>query len=84
VAFKQAKWVEFYQRWIEQAAAFPPQLSGVDQPPSTAVLPAAFPDPREPSHEATVVLTGYDPNERRVQWIREPHASARAGTAVPV
>jgi NADPH-dependent 2,4-dienoyl-CoA reductase/sulfur reductase-like enzyme len=84
VAFNQAKWVEFYQRLIEQAAAFPPQLSGVDQPPSTAPLPAAFPDPREPSHEATVVLTGYDPNEQRVQWIREPHASARAGTAVSV
>jgi hypothetical protein len=30
------------------------------------------------------VLTGYDPNERRVQWIREPQASARAGTAVSV
>ena len=84
VGFDQAKWVEFYQHLIEQAAAFPPKLSGVDQPPSTAVLPAAFPDPREPSHEATVVLTGYDPNEQRVQWIRETGASARAGTAVPV
>jgi NADPH-dependent 2,4-dienoyl-CoA reductase/sulfur reductase-like enzyme len=84
VTFNQAKWVEFYQRLIEQAAPFPPKLSGVDQPPSTAPLPAAFPDPREPSHEATVVLTGYDPNEQRVQWIREPHTSARAGTAVSV
>ena len=84
VGFNQAKWVEFYQRLIEQAAAFPPKLSGVDQPPSTAVLPAAFPDPREPSHEATVVLTGYDPNEQRVRWIRETGASARAGTVVSV
>jgi hypothetical protein len=84
VAFNQAKWVEFYQHLIEQAAAFPPKLTGVDQPTSTTPVPAAIPDPREPSHEATVVLTGYDPNERRVQWIRESHATARAGTAVPV
>ena len=84
VAFNQAKWVEFYQHLIEQAAPFPPKLAGVDPPPSTAAVPAAFPDPREPSHEATVVLTGYDPNEKRVQWIRGPHATTRAGTAVPV
>jgi NADPH-dependent 2,4-dienoyl-CoA reductase/sulfur reductase-like enzyme len=84
VTFNQAMWLEFYQHLIEQAAPFPPKLPGVAQPPSTAPLPAAFPDPREPSHEATVVLTGYDPNERRVQWIRGQQASARAGTAVSV
>jgi NADPH-dependent 2,4-dienoyl-CoA reductase/sulfur reductase-like enzyme len=84
VSFNQAMWLEFYQRLIEQAAPFPPKLPGVAQPAATAPLPAAFPDPREPSHEATVVLTGYDPNERRVQWIRGQQASARAGTAVSV
>jgi NADPH-dependent 2,4-dienoyl-CoA reductase/sulfur reductase-like enzyme len=69
VAFNQAKWVEFYQHLIEQAAPFPPNLTGVDQPTPTAPVKAAFPGPRKPHHEATVVLTGYDPNERRVQWI---------------
>jgi len=63
-ASNQAKWMELYQRLIEQAAPFPPNLPGVDQPTTTDPLPAAFPDPREPSHEATVVLTGYDPNEQ--------------------
>jgi NADPH-dependent 2,4-dienoyl-CoA reductase/sulfur reductase-like enzyme len=69
VAFNQAKWLESYQRLIEQAAPFPPDQHGVDQPPSQAPVPAAIPDPRAPSHEATVVLTGHDPNERRVEWI---------------
>jgi NADPH-dependent 2,4-dienoyl-CoA reductase/sulfur reductase-like enzyme len=84
VTFNQALWLEFYQRLIEQAAPFPPKLPGVVRSPSRDPVPAAFPDPREPSHEATVVLTGYDPNERRVQWIRGQQASARAGTAVSV
>jgi len=69
VAFNQAKWLEYYKHLIEQAAPFPPHLRGVDQPPSTAPVPAAFPDPGVPTHDATVVLTGYDPNEQRVQWI---------------
>ena len=66
VAFNQAKWLETYQRLIEQAAPFPPDLPGVDQPASRAPVPAAFPDPRVPTHDATVILTGYDPNEQRV------------------
>jgi hypothetical protein len=37
-----------------------------------------FPDPRVPTHEATVVLTGHDPNERRVQWIPQHHAPGTA------
>jgi hypothetical protein len=69
VTFNHAKWVEFYQRLIEQAAPFPPKfpeaLHHIPNPP----VPAAFPDPRQPTHEATVVLTGHDPSARRVQWI---------------
>jgi len=84
VAFNQAKWLEAYQRLIEQAAPFPPNLPGVDQPASTAPLPAAFPDPRELTHEATVILTGYDPNEQRVQWIPRQHAAEKPGTPVSV
>jgi NADPH-dependent 2,4-dienoyl-CoA reductase/sulfur reductase-like enzyme len=69
VTFNHAKWVEFYQRLIEQAAPFPPRFPVADHPTPNPPVPAAFPDPRVPSYEATVVLTGHDPNERRVQWI---------------
>jgi NADPH-dependent 2,4-dienoyl-CoA reductase/sulfur reductase-like enzyme len=73
VTFNHAKWVEFYLRLIEHAAPFPPRSPVGDHPTPNSPVPTAFPDPkvpgRLPSHEATVVLTGYDPNERRVQWI---------------
>jgi NADPH-dependent 2,4-dienoyl-CoA reductase/sulfur reductase-like enzyme len=75
VTFDHNLWVEFYQRLIEQAAPFPPTMHGVEQPTPISPVPAAFPDPRVPTHEATVILTGYDPNERRVQWIPRHHAS---------
>ncbi len=74
VAFNQAKWVECYQDLIEHAAPFPP-ISVADQPTSISPVPAAFPDPRVPTHDATVVLTGHDPCERRVQWIYRHHAT---------
>ncbi|GHO93468.1 pyridine nucleotide-disulfide oxidoreductase [Reticulibacter mediterranei] len=69
VTFNHAKWVEFYQRLIEQAAPFPLSFPVADHSTPNSPVPAAFPDPRVPNHEATVVLTGHDPNERRVQWI---------------
>jgi len=69
VTFDHNLWVEFYQRLIEQAAPFPPRFPVVDPPTPSSPVPAAFPDPRVPTHDATVILTGYDPNERRVQWI---------------
>jgi len=69
VTFDQAKWLEHYRRLIEQAAPFPPTFRGVDQPTRMSPVPAGFPDPTASTHEATGVLTGYDPNERRVQWI---------------
>jgi hypothetical protein len=75
VAFNHAKWVEFYLRLIEQGAPFPPRIPGAVQSKPSSPVRAAFPDPKVPNHEATVVLTGHDPNERRVQWIarnREP------------
>jgi NADPH-dependent 2,4-dienoyl-CoA reductase/sulfur reductase-like enzyme len=83
VAFNQAKWLEFYRHLIERAAPFPPRLRGVDQPPSTDPLPAAFADPRVPIHEATVALTGYDPNEQRVQWLPRQHAAHGSSTLGP-
>ena len=69
VTFDQAKWVEFYRRLIEQAAPFPPTIRGVDQRAPIVPVPAAFPDAPVLALEATVVLTGHDPLEQRVQWI---------------
>jgi hypothetical protein len=76
VTCNQAKWLEYYQRLIESAAPFPLTRPIADQ--SRAPVPAAFPDPRVPTHEATVILTGHDPNERRVQWIPRHHAPGTA------
>jgi NADPH-dependent 2,4-dienoyl-CoA reductase/sulfur reductase-like enzyme len=76
VSFDQAKWLEAYERLIEQAASFPVERRGVDQPTSATPIPAGFPEPRARIQEATVVLTGYDPNERRVEWIPRERAGA--------
>jgi NADPH-dependent 2,4-dienoyl-CoA reductase/sulfur reductase-like enzyme len=48
VTFNHAKWVEFYRDLIEQAAPFPPKISGDLQPTPLCPVPAAFPDPRGP------------------------------------
>ncbi len=70
VTFNHAKWIDFYRRQIEQAAPFPPPFLAN----SFAPVPAAFPEPSDPTYDATVILTGHDPDERRVQWVpRRPH-----------
>jgi NADPH-dependent 2,4-dienoyl-CoA reductase/sulfur reductase-like enzyme/ferredoxin len=84
VTCNQAKWLEHYQRLIEHAAPFPPTLPVADQSTRRAPVPAAFPDPRVPTHEATVVLTGHDPNEQRVQWIPRRRATRPPGVPAPV
>ncbi len=76
VTFNQAMWLEYYRRLIEDAAPFPPMISGTDQPTPSAPVPAKFPHPSDSMREATVVLTGYDPNEKRVEWIPRHRASA--------
>ena len=74
VTFDQSIWLEYHRRLIEQAAPFPPVISDADQLTYMPPVPAAFPDPGETVHDATVVLTGYDPNEQRVEWIPRHHA----------
>ncbi|MGH3317411.1 MAG: NAD(P)/FAD-dependent oxidoreductase, partial [Nocardioidaceae bacterium] len=65
VTFNQAKWLEFYQRLIEAAAPFPPAFRTVDQPADMHPVDAEFPAQPIPTQDATVVLTGHDPSERR-------------------
>ena len=68
VTFDQAMWLEHYQRLIEQAAPFPPSSHTVDQPVMRPV-PAQVPDHFSPNFGTTVVLTGYDPAERRAELV---------------
>ncbi|GAA1224992.1 FAD-dependent oxidoreductase [Pseudonocardia alaniniphila] len=70
VTFDQSKWLEFYERLIERAAPFPPTFRGVDQPPEMVPMPAGFPERPIPTQDATVVVTGHDPSERRATLVR--------------
>jgi NADPH-dependent 2,4-dienoyl-CoA reductase/sulfur reductase-like enzyme/ferredoxin len=64
VAFNQAKWLEYYAGLIDRAAPFPPASRTVDGPADGHPVAAEVPD--RPMPYATVVVTGHDPNERRV------------------
>ncbi|QRP42983.1 FAD-dependent oxidoreductase [Amycolatopsis sp. FDAARGOS 1241] len=65
VTFNQAKWLEFHQRQIETAAPFPPAFRPAGEQP----VPAQLPDRRIRDRQATVVVTGHDPSERRARLI---------------
>src|SRR5258708_27744504 len=52
-------------------------MHGVEQPTLSSPVPAAFPDPRVPTHDATVILTGHDPNERRGPGVPPPHPTLK-------
>jgi NADPH-dependent 2,4-dienoyl-CoA reductase/sulfur reductase-like enzyme/ferredoxin len=70
VTFDQSKWLEFYERLIERAAPFPPAFRGVDQPAEMIPIQAGFPRRPIPTQDATVVVTGHDPSERRATLVR--------------
>jgi ferredoxin len=70
VAFNQAKWLEFYEGLIDQAAPFPGSFHTVDQPTDTHPVAAEIPD--RPTHQATVV-TGHEPSERRAAFVRREY-----------
>jgi len=69
VTFDQGMWLEHYRRLIEQAAPFPPRFSGVDRPDYMQPVPAGVPDHFEAGLQATVVVTGHDPAERRAELV---------------
>jgi NADPH-dependent 2,4-dienoyl-CoA reductase/sulfur reductase-like enzyme/ferredoxin len=69
VAFDQAKWLEFYEGLIERAAPFPPEFRTVDQPDGRRPVPAEIPDQPVLIQQATVVVTGHDPSERRAHFV---------------
>jgi NADPH-dependent 2,4-dienoyl-CoA reductase/sulfur reductase-like enzyme/ferredoxin len=68
VTFDQAFWLDFYENLIEEAAAFPPDFRMVGGDGMRPV-PAAFPPQSVPTHDATVVVTGHEPSERRAAFV---------------
>jgi NADPH-dependent 2,4-dienoyl-CoA reductase/sulfur reductase-like enzyme/ferredoxin len=71
VTFNQSKWLEFYAGLIETAAPFPPAFDHMDRPAELRPVPAGV--PARPSFEATVVVTGHQPSERRARLVHRPH-----------
>jgi NADPH-dependent 2,4-dienoyl-CoA reductase/sulfur reductase-like enzyme/ferredoxin len=68
VSFDQGMWLDFYRERIQEGAAFPPGLNA-DDATGAQVSPAGFPEPHLPSHEASVVVTGHQPSERRARYL---------------
>ena len=64
VTFNHGKWLEYYGALIERSAPFPPPPPGYDRPGDMQPIPARFPDPRVPTGQPDVVLTGHDPTDR--------------------
>jgi NADPH-dependent 2,4-dienoyl-CoA reductase/sulfur reductase-like enzyme len=63
VTFDHGMWLEFYGRLVERGAPFPPGSRTVDQPPTRQPVPAEI--RQAPPAQATVVLTGHQPSDRR-------------------
>jgi NADPH-dependent 2,4-dienoyl-CoA reductase/sulfur reductase-like enzyme/ferredoxin len=72
VAFNQNKWLDFYESLIEQAAPFPPSFHHVDEPARRQPVPAGFRPMASPTQDATVVVTGHAPSERRATLMHRP------------
>jgi NADPH-dependent 2,4-dienoyl-CoA reductase/sulfur reductase-like enzyme/ferredoxin len=71
VAFDQAFWLDFYKDLIEEAAPFPPDFRMVGAAAGMRPVPAGFPPASIPTHDATVVVTGHEPSERRAVLVRQ-------------
>jgi len=68
VAFDQAMWLEFYQHLIETAQPFPPAFTAFGQPAGRPV-PVTVPAQEIRDLQATVMVTGHDPGERRAELL---------------
>jgi NADPH-dependent 2,4-dienoyl-CoA reductase/sulfur reductase-like enzyme/ferredoxin len=70
VAFDQGKWLEFYEGLIRQAAPFPPEFRTVDAADGRRPVPAGISETPMLVRQATVVVTGHSPDQRRAQYVR--------------
>ena len=68
VTFNHGKWLPYYAELIGRSGPFPPPPPGYDVPVNNEVMPARFPDPREPAGNPDVVLTGHDPTDRTAEF----------------
>ncbi|MEU8463057.1 FAD-dependent oxidoreductase [Streptomyces sp. NPDC029003] len=74
VTFDNCRWLEFYQRQIEETAPFPLPFPTMDRrPEGNQPLPADFPDPSVPTHGPTITLSGYSPADRRITFTPARH-----------
>ncbi|WP_018546702.1 NAD(P)/FAD-dependent oxidoreductase [Streptomyces sp. LaPpAH-108] len=74
VTFDNARWLEYYQRQIEQGAPFPADYPTMDRrPEGRRAVPSDFPDPSLPTHGPTVTLSGYSPADRRLVFTPGHH-----------
>jgi Reductase C-terminal len=70
VSWNQGKWLDHYQQQIERAAPFPLPYDMTNPPTDRTPVPAEFPQRVFPGQDATVVVTGHDPSERRATLVR--------------
>lgn len=75
VSFDRGRWMEFYERLIEQAADFPLDVKTGEGRALGSVAPARFPEPGIVREHATAILTGHDPDTRRVKLIARKEAT---------
>lgn len=68
VSFDAGRWLDFYRGLIERSAPFPPAFRRVYQP-AARPEPAGMPGRRALIQEATVMVTGHDPSERRARFV---------------
>ncbi len=73
VSFDQGRWLEFYERLIEQAAEFPLDMTIGQGHACGPAVPASFPEPAVVREQATAILTGHDPDTRRVKMVPRRH-----------
>ena len=75
VTFNAGRYLEFYERLIENAAPFPPDLSNVDQATGDEPVPGHFPPASALTNRPTVIVPGHSPTEMRVRKETEETAA---------
>ena len=77
VAVNSPRWLESYQRMIEEGAPFPPILNAADEPTELRPVPVGFLPPGYATHSPGAAATGPGPNSP------EPPAGEEADARVP-
>src|SRR5215207_10187129 len=77
VAVNSPRWLESYQRMIEEGAPFPPNLNAADEPTELRPVPVGFLPPGYATHSPGAAATGPGPNSP------EPPVGEEADARVP-